>query len=386
MNYMPDILYFAVTRAAARRVTSLRAELEARAPYGKVDARERSGRLYWGGGGSFASVEVLALPSPRFPRLGLDPAIGPVEHLIELVSGPNHDYRYYPIFHGLELALLQIPGVLRIYSVDEAQALDTMLPRFERIAGRLAELMTSTDYEEIHRVAAEVLSRVSDAFPTISSGLAMLPWTIHTLTGDDEAASSAAAAQLTSTRPPEALPRLRAVALERTRDAGISRVFAVYQAIAGGSPIEAPPDPEALSRTESDDPWERWVSRHAAAAQGHPGPLLAALADPAEAQDLLERASFAVFLERIEGHPEHAQLLDAYVDVTIDEIPGHEALLAAIAALARAQASTWPLAGPLDPTALEGWRRAAPHCGEELRAHVQAIVAALRGDSVAEAE
>lgn len=372
MNYMPDIAYLALRRPGPQIVTTLRTHIVGLIPY--VRSEVRGEEIWFVGGDNFATVEVLAPAAARrrvrVPRsLGVDD-----EHLIELCSGPNHDFSYFPVFHDVMLALLQFPGV-RLLRGGEAVGLEAMQPNFERVMGRLVTLGAAEDAAISLRTAATALmSRIHQAFPALTATPSVLPWLIAGLTQDDEAAAATLADQLVKLRMPEALPQVEAVIRDPAQASYLPRLFAVYRKIAAGlrSALVDPP------LAAAEDPWSQWVERYVLACRGHPGPLLAALADPGAAEDLLERADLTYFIHRAEGRPDFAAELDAYIEQKMDDSPRHEELLAAIVALCDADAGTWPgLPAALGEAGIACWRAAQQHVSRSLAQRVRALLAAL---------
>ena len=366
MNYMPDMAYFVVSRPAKGCMTSLRAHIEGLIPYAR--ARAEGEQIWFIGGDTFVTIELI--PSTAYRRVQLarsDGSFGPDDPVVELCSGPNHDASYFPLFHDVALALLQFPGVRRLG--NSPGTLDAMQPHFERVAARLAALITDEEYNLSLRTAATAaMLRVTRAFPAISMTPPLLPWLVEGLTQDDDAAVTTLVDKLLALRLPEAVPRLKAALLDPEEAHHLPRLLSIFARIAEG----APGDPDDLRRATSDDFWQRWIARYALACHGDPGPLLAGLGDRDEVFDLLCRADMAFFLAQIEDQPDFTARLDAYVDRDMNDNERVEALIAAIAALCRRAASTWPRA-----VGQEHWSAALIRLHGGPEAHARAIVEAL---------
>ncbi|MCA9660948.1 MAG: hypothetical protein KC486_21585 [Myxococcales bacterium] len=390
MNYMPDIIHLAVRKSAARRVSTLQTDLERLLPAATFTMHKR--RLWIGGGTNGASVELVRLsPRQRAPLAAKHPDFDLADELIQLCSGPNHDYSYFPIFYDVELALLQLPGIRRIFG-DELRPLAALTGHFEWVAERLAELGAEDRYDDVFQAyAAGAMQRLTEVLPDIEASPVVTPWLIRgVLQDDDLKTAEASARRLAELRPPEAIARLRAALSDKRYESALPRLLRVYRQVAAPPVDEADaeggaPDPEELARLDLEgDPWERWTARYALACRGRPRPLVDALGDPDEARDLVERADMTVFIDRTAELPEFDRLLDDYIEATMDENERYEALIAAIADLCRERLGLGLdelTRGELDVGAgAEYWQAAGVSSSKELRRDARTIAAALRGD------
>lgn len=398
MNYMPDMAHFAFPRAAAGRITisSLCAHFERVLPYTRLIQRYKKKPEVWvDGHANGASVELL--PINKQQRQGLVKAnrtFEPADHIIRLCSGPNHDYTYLPIYYDVELALLQVEGICRIYAEGELRPLDRMTEHFEWVAGRMTELSAEEDYSMIRTDIASAMRRLTEALPIITTSPALGPWLLQGLLDVEDARADGILAQLREIRSPEVLRRLEEMLGDPENEYTLDRLFDLYLALTApgeGAPTRpAAPDREAPAHSpadEDDEPWERWLTRYVLACHDEPGPLLAALSDPSEAQALFEQADMSFFITRTQDLPNFGPLLDDYIDQRKDGNLRFEELITAIAALLRERGQAWVMgrrarpAQALDPASAELWASASESIAEDIRPHVRTIAALLGGDA-----
>ena len=396
MNYMPDMAHFAFPRSAAGRITmsSLSAHFERVLPYTQLIRRYKEKPEVWvDGRANGASVELL--PINKRQRAGLvkaNPSFDPADHIIRLCSGPNHDYTYLPIYYDVELALLQVDGISRIYAEGELRPLGGMTDHFEWVAGRMTELSAKDD-SMIRTDIASAMRRLTEALPTITMSPALAPWLLQGLLDVEDARADGLLAQLRELRSPEVLRRLEEMLGDPDNEFTLDRLFDLYRALTGPREGAArrpeAPVPEAPARPpagEEDAPWGRWLTRYVLACQGEPGPLLDALSDSSEAQALFELADMSYFIDQAQDLPNFALLLDDYIDEQMEGNLRFEGLITAIAALLRERGQAWanerpssPAQAP-DPASAELWASASESIAEDIRPHVRTIAAFLSGD------
>jgi len=169
MSYMPESTPLIFTETGSVTLESLRTYLEnwLTPLVSGLEFAIDSGFLWITCGSSGASLGFLELPDPgrlleRYPHLDT----GSLKPL-ELRSGPNHDYSYFPIFYAVDLVLMHYQGIFLWGRDNRLLSLEDRADSFRDCVETLSEMIDEEgDYDcQTLECAESLRKRILELFP-----------------------------------------------------------------------------------------------------------------------------------------------------------------------------------------------------------------------------